>query len=227
VANPPNHAINLQSVNKGSEKVTFVRWAKVISWRANGDGIGSAHVIEDCFIRTTDDCSYVKGDRRRCVFWTDVNGAVFHMAGIPNNFAMVIEDCDVIYARNKYTGWAGGRVFSQRGGGKPGQHQVNVLFRNIRIEDQRPTLQIFNLYSHDDFRAKSTSRAGSSYSGITFQNITAAAKSVHGLPEIFHGCKESPWSGITFENVVVGGEKIDRLEDFAQVNDYVKDITFK
>jgi hypothetical protein len=62
---------------------------------------------------------------------------------------------------------------------------------------------------------------------ITFQNITAEAKSIHGLPEIFHGCQESPWSGITFENVVVGSEKIDRLEDFAQVNDYVKDITFK
>jgi hypothetical protein len=128
---------------------------------------------------------------------------------------------------NKNTGWEGGRVFSQRGEGKPGQHKVNVLIRNFRIEDKRSTLQIFQLYSHDDFRGKNTPHAGSSYSGITFQNITAAGKSVNGLPEIFHGCKESPWSGITFDNVFVGGKELTSLDDFAQVNQYVNDITFK
>ncbi|MCX7011370.1 MAG: endo-polygalacturonase [Candidatus Sumerlaeota bacterium] len=228
VANPPNHAINLVAIpTDKAKKHTFVRWAKVISWRGNGDGIGSAHEIEDCFLRTADDCSYIKGDRRRCVFWTDVNGAVFHMAGIPEDRKIVIKDCDVIYARNKYKGWEGGRVFSQRGEGKPGLQKVNVLIRNFRIEDKRPTLQIFHLYSHDGFRNTESPHTGSSYSGITFQNITAAGKSVLGLPEILHGCKEAPWSNITFDNVVIAGKKLTSLDDFAYVNEYVTDTTFK
>ena len=228
VANPPNHSINLVAIaGEEGQKRTFVRWVKVVSWRANGDGIGSAHVIEDCFLRTADDCSYMKGDRRRCVFWTDVNGAVFHMASIPKDRKIIIEDCDVIYARNKYKGWEGGRVFSQRGEGKPGLQKVDVLVRNFRIEDKRPTLQIFHLYSHDGFRGTEEPHTGSSYSGITFQNVTAAGKSVLGLPEILHGCKEAPWSNITFDNVVIAGKKLTSLDDFAYVDEYVTDITFK
>lgn len=119
VANPANHSINLVAGTgkRDSNKVTLVRWAKVISWRANGDGVGSAHVVEDCFLRTADDCSYMKGDRRRCVFWKDVNAAVFHMANIPDKFPIVIEDCDVLYLRNKNAGAVGGGVFMQRGEG--------------------------------------------------------------------------------------------------------------
>lgn len=230
VTNPSFHSINLvadaNSYAKG-EKVTAVKWSKVISWRENGDGIGSAHLVEDCFIRTQDDCSYIKGDRRRCVFWTDVNGAVFHMGGIPKTFPIVIEDCDVIYARNRNKSWRGGRIFSQRAEGPPGQQKVNILIRNFCIEDKRPTLQTFQLYSSEAFKGKGIATIGSSYSGITFQNITVAAESVCGLPEVLNGCKESPWSGITFDNVVIAGKKLTSLNDFAHVNEYVTNITFK
>jgi len=241
-ANPCFHSINLVADGNRpnmNEKVTAVKWAKVISWRENGDGIGSAHLVEDCFIRTQDDCSYIKGDRRRCVFWTDVNGAIFHMAGIPKTFPIVIEDCDVIYARNRSKSWRGGRVFSQRAEGNAEQYNVNLLIRNFRIEDKRPTLQTFQLYSSEAFKGKGDatignplrgitgSTIGSSYSGITFQNITVAAQSVCGLPEVLYGCKESPWSGITFDNVVIAGKKLTGLNDFEHVNEHVTNITFK
>lgn len=227
VANPANHSINMMGRGKyNGKKLTFARWVKITTWRANGDGIGSCDEIEDCFIRTQDDCSYVKGDRRRCVFWTDANGAIFHMASIPKDKPILIEDCDVIYSRGRSKGWEGGRVFSQRGEGDVGLQKVNVLIRNFRIEDKRPTLNLINLYSSDDFRSKKP-HEGSSYSGITFQNITAAGKSVCGLPEVLHGCKEAPWSGITFDNVVIAGKKLTSLKDFGQVNEFVTDITFK
>ena len=190
-------------------------------------------MVEDCFLRTADDCSYMKGDRRRCVFWKDVNAAVFHMANIPTKFPIVIEDCDVLYLRNKNAGSVGGGVFVQRGEGLPGQHKVNVLVRNIRIEDKFPTMPVFQLFSQSDSvigkasAKRNGAKVGSGYSGITFQNITAAANSVVGLPNVLRGCKESPWSNLTFDNVVIAGKKLTSLKDFAYVNEYVTDITFK
>jgi hypothetical protein len=234
VANPANHGINLVARPGKNEtnKVTFARWAKVISWRANGDGIGSAHVIEDCFLRTADDCSYLKGDRRRCVFWKDVNGAVFHMGGITTKFPIVIEDCDVLYLRDKNAHSIGSGVFVQRGEGPPGNLKVNVLVRNIRIEDKFPTSPVFQMFSQNDFAigkasATKNAEAGSSYSGIVFQDITATAKSAVGLPNVLHGCTKSPWSSLTFDHVVIGGNKLTSLGDFAHTNEYVTKITFK
>jgi len=235
VANPANHSVNLvATATDKSKKYTFVRWAKVISWRANGDGVGSAHDVEDCFLRCADDCSYIKGDRRRCVFWKDVNAAVFHMAGIPTTRSIVIEDCDVIYLRHKNAGSVGGGVFVQRGEGQPGLQKVNVLVRNFRIEDKYPTNRVFQMYSKNDATVGRTTTgknatagtAGSSYSGITFQNITAAANSVVGQPNVLRGCPEAPWSDITFDNVVIAGKKLTSLADFKCVQN-VTQITFK
>ena len=41
--------------------VTDIRWVKIFTWRGNGDGINpfSNGLIEDCFIRTQDDSTYV------------------------------------------------------------------------------------------------------------------------------------------------------------------------
>ena len=47
-----------------------------------------------------------------------------------------------------------------------------------------------------------------------------------GHPEIFHGCAESPYSDWTFENFVIDGKLLTSLDDFAEVNEYVSDITF-
>ena len=228
IANPAFHAVALPPATN-NRKVTFVRWAKVISWRGNGDGIGNAHVIEDCFFRTQDDATYIKGDRIRCVFWNDANGASMVMQGIRDKFPILVADCDVIYSRAYWHKWDGGRVFSARPIHSIGQQNVNVLFRDIRIEDPRPTLQIFNLHSKDDLPPEFNSPSGDigeSYSGITFQNITAVASSVLGFPEILHGCEESPYSGLTFDDVVIEGKLFTSLDDFSFVNEWVTDITF-
>jgi hypothetical protein len=75
--------------------------------------------------------------------------------------------------------------------------------------------------------SRGSAEVGSGYSGITFQNITAAAKSVVGQLDVLRGCAEAPWSNITFDNVVIGGKKLTSLEDFAHVNEHVTDVTFK
>ena len=45
------------------EKPTDIKWVKIFTWRGNGDGINPFNnaLIEDCFIRTQDDSTYVNG----------------------------------------------------------------------------------------------------------------------------------------------------------------------
>ena len=62
-------------------------------------------------------------------------------------------------------------------------------------------------------------RPGDLY-GIIFQNITVAAKSVTGQPEILWGIPEGIIFGLTFDNVVIAGEKVENIDYFVH-NEYV------
>ena len=80
IANSPHHAINLHSSKYNEDTPVDVKWVKIFTWRSNGDGIdpGENGLIEDCFIRTQDDSTYVNGRGiRRVVYWEDSNGATF------------------------------------------------------------------------------------------------------------------------------------------------------
>lgn len=212
------------------EEPTDIRWVKIITWRPNGDGInpfGNA-LIEDCFIRTQDDSTYVLGRGiRRVVYWNDWNGSTFVLSGIPNR-ALVVEDCDVVYARAGWNRWSGGRLFNMRGEGA-GDGGEGVVFRNIRVEDTRPTLQHFMVlmeglkpYSDPAKRKRGPGRL----SGILFQNIEIAAPSVLGEPDIFWGMPGGEISNLTFENVTIGGKRIRSIDHFKH-NAHVGDFSFK
>lgn len=133
------------------ENPADVNWVKIFTWRGNGDGIdplGNTK-IEDCFIRTQDDSSYVQGRGiKRVVYWNDSNGSTFvlsHIGGDDlNSHQLVIEDCTVVYARAHWHHWSGGSLFNMRGSGH-GSGGYNLIFRNIIQEDPRPTLQPFKL----------------------------------------------------------------------------------
>jgi hypothetical protein len=144
IVDPANHSVYTIGGSNG-----LFTWTKVISWRANGDGIGGYEPAEDCFIRTQDDCSYAKGPKKRCTFWKDANAALFHLATITENEAspLIIEDCDVIYARLRDAVGSNGGGFQQRGEGTPGQRKINVIFRNIRVHDKLVNMPIFSLVS--------------------------------------------------------------------------------
>ncbi|MDB4673633.1 hypothetical protein OAF27_02350, partial [Verrucomicrobiales bacterium] len=212
------------------EKPTDMRWLKIFTWRANGDGINpfGNGLIEDCFIRTQDDCAYVSGrGMRRVTFWNDYNGSALVLSALPNR-DLVVEDCDVIYARAGWNEWSGGRLFNMRGEGG-GESGKGVVFRNIRVEDPRPTLQHFMIamqgvepYSNPSERL----RKPGDLSGVLFQNIEIAAPSVLGEADILWGAPDAGIRNVTFDNVTIGGEKLKSLDDFKH-NAYVEDIHFK
>jgi hypothetical protein len=219
--NTPKHTAVLVPINSNKNE-TFGRWLKMITWRANGDGFGP-HYLTDTFFRCQDDCTYIVGDRLRCVFWTDVNGTAIMMAQMPpkTERKVLVADCDVIYPRHNSLTWAGGRVFSRRGEQAPkgtGTEIVDVTFRDIRITDPFQTLETFSLLS--------TSNNGTSkgFSGIKFENITAVKTPTAGQNRIL-GHVDGPWSDVTFCNVVLGTKKIESVNDLV-INSYVTNLKF-
>ena len=208
-----------------------VKWTKIFTWRVNGDGINpfGNTLIEDCFLRTQDDSLYVNGlGIRRCVLWNDANGSSFVLSALSklDGRPIVVEDCDVIYSRAQWHHWTGGRVFNMRGEGA-GTAGAGVIFRNINIEDPRPTLQQFFLcmtvpppYSKDG-----TKNAAGDLSGIRFQNISIAAPSVLSEPQILWGQADARIRNLTFENLTLGGKPV-RDAEFFQTNEFVDGLNF-
>ena len=106
IANSAYHSLMLQTGSYNPEKLAEVRWVKIFTWRANGDGINpfKGTLVEDCFIRTQDDSTYVDGAGiRRVVYWQDGNGSTFVLSPMGkedlNTHPLVVEDCTVVYAR--------------------------------------------------------------------------------------------------------------------------------
>ena len=231
LADSAHHSLMLVA-GYAPDRPTDVRWVKIFTWRANGDGINPFGnvLVEDCFIRTQDDSLYVSGRGiRRTVVWNDYNGSAFVLSSLPGSTdrKMVVEDCDVIYSRAGWHHWTGGRVFNMRGEGA-GACGAGVVFRNINIEDPRPTLQQFFIcmtvpkpYTNED-----NSRKAGDLSGILFQNISLTAPSVIAEPQILWGQKDARIHDLIFENLTVGGKKV-LSQDFFKKNEYVDNLIFR
>ena len=58
--------------------------------------------------------------------------------------------------------------------------------------------------------------------GILFQNITIAAASVLGEPEVLWGMEDGIIYGLQFDNVTIAGERVEGVE-FFQRNEFVFD----
>jgi hypothetical protein len=207
-----------------------VKWTKIFTWRKNGDGINpfGNTLIEDCFLRTQDDSLYVNGlGIRRCVLWNDANGSSFVLSSVSQlaGRELIVEDCDVIYARAMWHHWTGGRVFNMRGEGE-GDGGAGVIFRNINIEDPRPTLQQFFLCMTvpKPYSAGAEGRAGN-LSGIQFQNISIAAPSVLGEPQLLWGQANARIRNLTFANLTLGGKPVTSA-GFFKTNEFVDGLVF-
>jgi lysophospholipase L1-like esterase len=233
MADPSHHAVFVSAkwVGKGA---TRIQWSKVISWRGNGDGMSGGHrgVMEDCFMRCNDDCTYVSGDAiRRVTFWNDVNGAPFCLEYMNSGgvHPIIVEDCEVIYSRALWANNAAGGVFLLRAAGKRASGR-GVIFRNIRVSDLHPTKAPFLILMDNSnlmFPGLGKKKRGpGDLSGILFQNIHIASKSIHGRPDILWGMEDGAIRDITFDNVTIGGKKIRSLNHFKH-NEHVRDINFK
>jgi hypothetical protein len=122
--------------------------------------------------------------------------------------------------------WAGGRIFNMRGEGA-GACGAGVIFRNINIEDPRPTLQQFFItmetpkpYANGDRRRKSGDLAG-----VLFKNISIAAPSVLDEPQLLWGHEDARIHHLTFDNLTVGGKRISSA-DYFKTNASVADLIF-
>lgn len=212
----PKHTMNLWTT-KTTKIETVCTWLKIVTWRSNGDGIGTADVINDCFLRTGDDASYLKGyERKRIIFWRDVHAAAFHMANMTSNL-IEVEDCDVIYNRSRDVIGDNGGIFHQRGEGQPGVQNVNLVVKNFRNEDKLANMPVFHMFSGD---------AGSSYKGILFQNINVESTVIK---QVLEGSAQGPWNGgVTFDNVTFKGVLLTaaNFTTYFNTNSYVSNIVF-
>ncbi len=231
IADSATHSLMLIHPYKENHP-NVVRWTKIFTWRANGDGINpfGNTLVEDCFLRTQDDSLYTNGlGIRRCVLWNDANGSAFVLSSLHNvaGRPFIVEDCDVIYSRAKWHHWSGGRVFNMRGEGE-GKAGAGVIFRNINIEDPRPTLQQFFLCMamSKPYGSADEQRGPGALSDILFQNITIAAPSVLGEPQLLWGHETAPIRNLTFENVTVAGKPMQDPSAF-KTNAFVDGLQFK
>jgi hypothetical protein len=226
IADSASHSVMLINGYKEGHP-NDIRWTKIFTWRANGDGInpfGNTR-IEDCFIRTQDDSLYANGlGIRRVVLWNDANGSSFVLSALPDH-KLIVEDCDVIYSRANWHHWSGGRVFNMRGEGED-QTGAGVIFRNIRISDPRPTLQQFFIFMTVPEPYGDERRGAGDLSGILFQNISIAASSVIGEPQMLWGQKNARIRDLTFENLTLGGKPVTTA-DFFKTNEFVEGLNFR
>ena len=231
IANSAFHSIIL-TVNDektGQAEYNTIKWVKIFTWRANGDGINPSvgTVVEDCFIRTQDDSTYVNSPAiRRVVYWQDSNGSTFVMTPLGNKIlnsrASVVEDITVIYSRSHWHHWSGGCLFNMRCAGA-GEGGYTLTFRNIVVEDPRPTLQHFKIlmqavepWIHDSGRKR---RPGD-LRGIVFQNISITAPSILNEPEVLWGMEDGLIFDLLFDNVTIGEVNVEDV-DFFHHNEFV------
>ena len=106
------------------------------------------------------------------------------------------------------------------GGGQGGN---NVIFRNIVVEDPRPTLQHFKILMEtvepwtDPLVSK---RQPGDLWGVTFEDVSIRAPSVMGEPEVLWGMEDGLIKDLQFRNVTIGGRKVEGVE-FFQTNEFV------
>ncbi|MFK7888139.1 MAG: hypothetical protein AB8G16_14865 [Gammaproteobacteria bacterium] len=234
VANPANHSVALQGgFSADPDNFNYVRWTKVITWRANGDGIspnGSGYA-EDCFLRTQDDGTYIGGlGIRRMTYWADVNGMPLRLSNMLNDNPaayryfgpLAVEDIDVIYARTRFGSGPGRSIIGFPDPALPfafndGSH---VIFRNIRVEDRFATRTLFG------WDLASGSGGTGPISGVRFENVRAAARNVDNELDPLLGVAAAPISGLIFDDVTLAGEHYNDIADF-QTNEFVSGFVFE
>ena len=110
-----------------------------------------------------------------------------------------------------------------RGNGE-GTGGYTVVFRNIVVEDPRPTMASFKIQmEHWRYPEKDSRRGPGDLRGIVFQNVSIAARSVLDPeiePEILWGMADAQIFDLTFDNVSIGNEAVEDIEYFVH-NEYV------
>ncbi len=230
LANPPGHTVAVVADKDRVYPPNYIKWCKSISWRVNNDGMtaqGNSY-LEDCFIRHQDDGTYIRGmGIRRTTYWTDVNGHPFrgsfinsdrdasYPANLPKH--LVVEDCDVLYARAVFTTtgtagadrngiiaqWQGANATYADGTENTGQH---IIFRNFTVSDSKP--QKLLLSFHGSFPSENENKVGD-WRGLRFENVNYLHANTWGWPNKLMGDADTQFKYWTFKNVRINGAPLD------------------
>ena len=219
---PAHHALILGSGRAGQNVVKKV---KVLGWRANGDGFhmtGRA-LVQDCFLRTQDDATYIAADMdgvifERLVTWNDFNGSSFIFTAGGGGKNVTVRNCDVVYNRNRFNvndpgadknnQWrehTGGSVFCLRGL-LSGEVIENITVEDIRVDDDQIDRAIFWL----NMQGSRTGLTNIAFRNITFRNITAPDGGDY--PQRLYGYNNTSPQDITFECVTIADQELTSLE---------------
>ncbi len=173
-----------------------ISWTKVITWRTNGDGIGGALPLEDCFMRTADDTTVLNGNRLRCTLWKDSNARMVRLKNWGDGTTLRMEDCDIIYHRLREPSGFNGKVFTiSNTGTKDRIIKVNVTIKDVRLHDRMSNMAVFDLDS-------TGGEAGVSFTGLTFENISCYLPVNPKIRNKLIGTEKTPWKDSpVFKNV--------------------------
>jgi len=226
----------------GCDRV-HARGVALIGWVVTSDGIdvvGSRDVlIEDCFLRTNDDCVAIKAVDyqkrpagtpsswesdvarvvvRRCLCYNDQAGNALEI-GFETRAASIseitFEDCDIIGAHGE------GGVFTIHNGDRAVISQV--LYRNIRVEhfyDRFIDLRVL----HSRY---STDAARGVIRDIRFEDIQAIADQ-YNTPSLIGGFDaDHPVEDVVFVNLRMGQSHITHPDQLHLFTSHVQGLTFR
>ncbi|MDD2244726.1 MAG: glycosyl hydrolase family 28 protein [Dysgonamonadaceae bacterium] len=218
---------------------SFYRNVKVFSYKTiwGIDGINPVSctdfLIDDCFVRTRDDCISIKSGRDReiktdsitvknclLVGWQHADGVTlgFNIDGLMQN--ILVKNCDILYARGQ--GHTGGHAAFSIVCDNAGDVR-NVRFEDIRVEEN---IEIKNL----ELIVTEGQRYGSNNTpghvqGVYLKNIRWENEDkpfvIAGIPFDNHIVED-----VTFDNCYVGNKLLTSMKDADFQVEFAKDIKF-
>jgi autotransporter-associated beta strand protein len=196
ITDPGNHSMIMWSPYNASNP-TLVDGVKIVTWRANGDGINifDNGLIKNCFIRTQDDGNYVNGHRiSDLVMWVDANGTSLRLSLLPNltSRTLMVENIDVIYSRSRWWSHSSPLCLPTDSGDKG----AGVIFTNLNFPDPFPDGPAIAILQGDT----------GAFAGARFENLTiAAVTNSSGSKSRLESQGSGSVHDLTFNNLVIGG----------------------
>lgn len=210
-----------------------------VTWEVNGDGIDLVGckngTVENCFIRTADDCVAVKAtdydDPRGCADCRNltITGCILWNARPGNALEIGFEtrcdsishvrflDCDVLHC--DYEGWQSGGVFTIHNGDRARVH--DILYADIRVEDAQQKLFDFKVLQSQ--YSKDTGRGF--IENITARNIQVLCDYLP--PSIFRGCDNAHGiRNMTITGLTHRGKPVTSLLDGHMIAESGSEIRF-
>ncbi|MFC4779353.1 glycoside hydrolase family 28 protein [Paenibacillus sp. GCM10023252] len=211
----------------------------IITFEGTGDGIdvvGSENVtIQDCFIRSNDDCVAVKAVSymdpaglknvnnvrvERCVLWNANWGnclEIGYETSCESIRNVVFFNCDIIHC--EFEGHQSGGTFTIHHGDRAAISDIH--YENIRVEDAQEKLFdikiLHSKYSRDEERG--------SIRGIVFKDIQVV-DGPYPVSIIRGWDEEHMVEDIVFDNIIIHGEHAQSAREARMVVELARDIHF-